>query len=125
MEHLERIYKQKIGLFNYTKKIYEDALKLGFSIQEIVDFDFEQERENLKKLCEKFGGYEPFKTTDQARSAKKIILDSQNNNSSSKFGDNNDFKNLMTERINESYSFGKYGDYKIVMHNESGYVNGT
>jgi len=40
-------------------------------------------------------------------------------------GVNDDFKGFITKSINSNYSWGVYGDFKLVIRNDDGYVNGT
>src|SRR5271170_5856234 len=37
----------------------------------------------------------------------------------------NDIKNIMFEKINDHYSYGKYGDFKVIIMNKNGFINGT
>ena len=107
MSYLDIIFEKKQKLLDVTRIIYENALKTGFTLEEIIQFDFDQQEKNYSALLEKFQEYNPLQ-----------------GNIIEKYG-NDDFKNLITEKINENYSFGRYGDFKIVINNESGYVNGT
>lgn len=38
---------------------------------------------------------------------------------------NDDFKDLITEPINENYSWGKYANFNVVICNKNGYINGS
>lgn len=114
MDQLELVFEKKQQLLNITKIIYQNAIRSGYKIDDIVKFDLEQHQNNSLVMIEKFQPYNPKPSQEQVN----IIEKSKNNN-------NDNFKNLITEKINENYSFGKYGDFKIVIHNESGYVNGT
>lgn len=107
MSYLDIIFEKKQKLLDVTRIIYENALKTGFTLEEIIQFDFDQQEKNYSALLEKFQEYNP----SQEHIIEKYC--------------NDDFKNLITEKINENYSFGRYGDFKIVINNESGYVNGT
>lgn len=125
MISLDEIFERKLILLKATKEIYEKMIKMGYSVKDIIDMDLEQEKDRFK-MIEKFYEYQPIKTKDQAINAKTLIAGTISSTKSRKeINNNDDFKNLITERINEKYSFGKYGDYKIVIHNETGYVNGT
>ena len=107
MSYLDIIFEKKQKLLDVTRIIYENALKTGFTLEEIIQFDFDQQEKNYSALLEKFQEY---------NSSQINIIEKYSND---------DFKNLITEKINENYSFGRYGDFKIVINNESGYVNGT
>ena len=120
MEHINLIFEKKIEPLNITKKLYENAINNGYPVIDIIRMDNEVQESSSLKLLENFQAYDPFKkmTSAEITNTSNIIENSKNNN-------NDEFKNLITEKINENYSFGKYGDFKIVIHNETGYVNGT
>ena len=42
-----------------------------------------------------------------------------------KNGENDEIKGLIVERINNNYSWGVYGEFKLIIRNVDGYVNGT
>jgi hypothetical protein len=39
--------------------------------------------------------------------------------------DDNDIKNIIFEKINKDYSYGKYGDFSVIVMNKNGYINAT
>lgn len=119
MEHINLIFEKKMTLLNMTKKLYEDALNNGYPLIKIIELDNEAQENNLK-ILETFQAYDPFKkmSDDNIKNTANMIEKSKNY-------ENDEFKNLITEKINDNYSFGKYGDFKIIICNENGYVNGT
>ncbi|AQN67949.1 kila N-domain protein [Saudi moumouvirus] len=42
-----------------------------------------------------------------------------------KYDNENDFRNVIFENINDEYALGKFGDLEVVMMRENGYVNAT
>jgi hypothetical protein len=114
MDHINDIFKNKLEVLVAKKKVYENAIKLGFDLKTIIRFDTLIVKEEELKIVKFFETYDPIitpKTVD-------LIENSKN-------GINDNFKNLITEKINDNYSFGIYGDFKIIICNKSGYVNGT
>ena len=39
--------------------------------------------------------------------------------------DNNDIRNIIFEKINDKYSYGKYGTFDVIIMNRNGYINAT
>lgn len=114
MEHINDIFKKKLEVLIAKKKVYENAIKLGFDLKTIIRFDTLMVKEEELKIVKFFETYDPVitpKTVD-------LIENSKN-------GINDDFKNLITEKINDNYSFGIYGNFKIIICNKSGYTNGS
>jgi len=58
------------------------------------------------------------KTIDEINDSKTLIQTISN-------GQNDGFKEFITQRINDSYSWGLYGNFRIVICNADGYVNAT
>jgi len=58
------------------------------------------------------------KTIDEINDSKTLIQTISN-------GQNDHFKEFITQRINDAFSWGLYGNFRIVIRNTDGYVNGT
>ena len=112
MEYIEALFEKKEALLKATKNFYLLAIKAGHKIEDLIKYDYETQEKNSLELIEKFHPYIPLKIdTDTIEKSKN--------------GNNDEFKNLITEKINEEFSYGKYDEFKIVIHNKSGYVNGS
>lgn len=112
MEYIEAIFDKKEALLRATKNFYLLAIKLGHKVEDLIKYDYETQEKNSLELIEKFHPYNPLEI-------------SVNTIDNSKNGNNDEFKNLIAEKINNEFSFGKYGEFKIIIHNETGYVNGS
>jgi hypothetical protein len=58
------------------------------------------------------------KTIAELKSTKSLIITTKNL-------ENDEIKDLITEPINKEYSWGKYGDFNLIICNKNGYVNGV
>ncbi len=114
MDPMDMIFEQKHKLLDFKKHIYKQGLDLGYDPETIVRFDNELANYESAKCLEFFYNYDPVITPQTV----SFIETTKN-------GINDDFKNLITEQINKDFSFGVYGDFKIIICNKSGYVNGS
>ncbi|ANB51039.1 hypothetical protein [Powai lake megavirus] len=68
-----------------------------------------------------------YKRTNKKKSQKydsdKSELESESE--LDKYDNDNDFRNVIFENINDEYALGKFGDLEVVMMRENGYVNAT
>ena len=58
------------------------------------------------------------RTIDEIYASRRHIETTKN-------GENDEIKGLIVKRINDAYSWGVYGQFKLIIRDADGYVNGT
>ncbi|ANB50970.1 putative KilA-N domain-containing protein [Powai lake megavirus] len=97
----------------YSKKSLKTDSDNSDSEPEIVSY----KRTNKKKSQK----YE----SDKSESESEIESEIESGSELDKYDNDNDFRNVIFENINDEYALGKFGDLEVVMMRENGYVNAT
>ncbi|AUV58832.1 hypothetical protein [Bandra megavirus] len=97
----------------YSKKTIKTDSDNSDSEPEIVSY----KRTNKKKSKK----YE----SDKSESESEIESEIESGSELDKYDNDNDFRNVIFENINDEYALGKFGDLEVVMMRENGYVNAT
>ncbi|AZL89569.1 KilA-N domain-containing protein [Megavirus baoshan] len=97
----------------YSKKSLKSDSDNSDSEPEIVSY----KRTNKKKSQK----YE----SDKSESESEIESEIESGSELDKYDNDNDFRNVIFENINDKYALGKFGDLEVVMMRENGFVNAT
>ncbi|AEQ33377.1 KilA-N and DUF3627 domain-containing protein [Megavirus chiliensis] len=81
-------------------------------------------RPNQKKL-KKYVSDNDSDNESSSESDSEIESESKSESELDKYDNDNDFRNVIFENINDEYALGKFGDLEVVMMRENGYVNAT
>lgn len=104
--------------------------ELGLEKHQFIDFsedtptlleddeEFDYTGPAFLKNCEKMIKKIEKQDLAEINTAKEIIKDNKN-------GVNDNFKSLISQPINDHFSWGKYGDFNIIIKNDNGYVNAS
>ncbi|AZL89611.1 KilA-N domain-containing protein [Megavirus baoshan] len=102
----------------YSKKTLKTDSDNSDSEPEIVSY----KRTNNKKSQK----YE-YDKSDYDQSESEIESDTESNDNSTiqELYSDNDIRNVIYENINDKYSYGKLGDFNVIIMKKNGYVNAT